>query len=556
MPPFNPHALALFCLAPLNKRAEEVLAHPLNEPFVSVLENGSLALAIGHIRSKAGTSTLATLGRGNADVFVPGSSISKIQCSFELDLDTKVVMLYDRSHGQTTQVSGVHSTPFEHGRARKILVQRDLNEIIGMGGERRNLIQFIVKWHQDEVITTKKINARHDTALDYEDNPRFARTVDEAATVLPSQRATRLHTPGTQQLTMRYVKIDVLGSGQYGEVHKVIDVDSGKLMALKMLKRPVDARKQELEKWRLSLHYALKREVENLARISHPHIIEYITSQGWDGPEVELFMGLKEGTLEALIEDGDCQDVAELVFHQMLQALDCLSLNDIVHRDVKPENILYTTRPNKQFQFQLGDFGLCNRVVNAKTFAGSPLYMAPEMFQKGEQTHKVDVWSLFVTMLWTLDVGGFRHEWREYQSLSKVHEKVSLLASNEAAVSQIRDMAILNPEGRASAAQMLVKCFDGIGLSTPRDRIPALTTCPIILAVKALPAPTPVRTTRPAYQERKGLQKGRNPAVAAGRYRVEKACHTPQAQAPKTACHPPSKKNLARALTPSRIERL
>jgi serine/threonine protein kinase len=86
----------------------------------------------------------------------------------------------------------------------------------------------------------------------------------------------------------------------------------------------------------------------------------------------------------------------------MLQAFDCLAWKGIVHRDEKPENILYVSQPSGQYQFQLRDFGLCNRVVNAATFAGTRLYMAPKMFRKGGQTSKLDVWSLFVTMLWTL----------------------------------------------------------------------------------------------------------------------------------------------------------
>lgn len=63
--------------------------------------------------------------------------------------------------------------------------------------------------------------------------------------------------------------MDFLGSGQYGKVHKAINVDSGKLMAVEIIKRPVNAKKQQLEHWERSIHYALKREVENLANITH-----------------------------------------------------------------------------------------------------------------------------------------------------------------------------------------------------------------------------------------------------------------------------------------------
>jgi hypothetical protein len=62
-----------------------------------------------------------------------GSSISRLQCSFEIDLDSGVVMLYDRSSIQTTQVSGENATPFESGRLRRVVVQEKLNTIIGTG---------------------------------------------------------------------------------------------------------------------------------------------------------------------------------------------------------------------------------------------------------------------------------------------------------------------------------------------------------------------------------------------------------------------------------------
>lgn len=202
-------------------------------------------------------------------------------------------------------------------------------------------------------------------------------------------------------------------------------------------------------------------------------------------------MGLKEGNLESLVERGVCPvAVANSVFPQMLQALDCIAWNGIVHRDVKPENILYISQPDDQYQFQLGDFGLCNRTVDAATFAGSKLYMPPEMLHGGVQTHKVDVWSFFVTIVWTLDAGEFRQRSTRFKTIAEVHQAVQSAAFNVDSVSKIREMAIVNPEERASAAQMLVKYFDGKGLSTPRNQVPTLTTSlsPTIAAAKVPPA--------------------------------------------------------------------
>jgi hypothetical protein len=106
MPRPQPHPLALFSLIPQNARAKDVVAHPCNSHLVSTLRNGTLALDIGfNIRSQS-CNTLATLGR-NGDIILEGSSIAKVQCSFEIDLDTNVVML------AAARSSGHHFPPFE-----------------------------------------------------------------------------------------------------------------------------------------------------------------------------------------------------------------------------------------------------------------------------------------------------------------------------------------------------------------------------------------------------------------------------------------------------------
>jgi serine/threonine protein kinase len=75
--------------------------------------------------------------------------------------------------------------------------------------------------------------------------------------------------------------------------------------------------------------------------------------------------------------------------------------------------------------------------MDAVTFTGSHMYMAPEMFQKGGQTSKLDVWSLFITILWTLDTGGFCQRSNQFKSIKDVQEMVLHIASNIDAVSKI-----------------------------------------------------------------------------------------------------------------------
>lgn len=246
MPRSSPHPFALFSLSPIagNERAKDVINHPRNSQFISTLPDGSLALDIGfNIRSQFPT-TLATLGRSEAaDICLQGARIARIQCCFEIDLDTGVIMLHDKSTSQTTQVYGANSMPFEHGRPRRILVQPDFNTIIGMGGVGRNLVMFELVWHSS---ATQTIAAAKDLGMlaGQAEQDHLAPTAD--------------HTPGSTQLGMRHVikEGNRIGSGSYGVVYKTIDVDSGRFMAVKVIKQP-------------AILYTLKREVETLSNISH-----------------------------------------------------------------------------------------------------------------------------------------------------------------------------------------------------------------------------------------------------------------------------------------------
>ncbi|EDN07296.1 predicted protein [Histoplasma mississippiense (nom. inval.)] len=239
--------------------------------------------------------------------------------------------------------------------------------------------------------------------------------------------------------------------------------------------------------------------------------------------------------MESLVEIGSAAGFEPLLFHHMLQALDCLAFHGLIHRDVKPENILYVTGSDGQYLFQLGDFGLCNRKVVAESAVGTLLYMAPEIFYETEQTHKVDVWSLFVTMLWTLDT-GFRQICGSFNGVGEIHQAISLAASQLPTVARIKEMAIVDAENRASAAQMLLKHFNGKGLSTPQNQVPALRTTP------AGPATPVSRTGQP-----KGPQNHASPPTAAGQYGVGQALQDPSQ---RLALDPMTDVRLGQAFSP------
>ena len=265
MPHLEPHHLALFSLIPDNDQAHAILAHPDTIHLVSLIPNTEWpenpdrvvsGLNIGfHIGSKS-RYTLATLGRSGADITVEGSNISRIQCSFEICQATNKIMLYDRSNSMSTQLCGRNAVPFELGRKpRRVVVDRSLNDEFGFGGDGCNLVRFKICWHMSASNVRDQINNR-------EDSPCFARTMDETPTVQPFRRVTRIHYPGNGEPEIRYADMGLLGSGQFAEVRKIVNIGSGEIMAVKRIRWP----EQQFQ----SRGYAvMKREVEIWGRTSN-----------------------------------------------------------------------------------------------------------------------------------------------------------------------------------------------------------------------------------------------------------------------------------------------
>lgn len=204
-----------------------------------------------------------------------------------------------------------------------------------------------------------------------------------------------------------------------------------------------------------------------------PHIVEYIGHQLVD-ERLEIFTELKEGNVEHLMRRGTFKQPSggpiKVLLHHVLQAIDFLAYKKVVHRDIKPANILFTETSPTTYLFQLTDFGLCNAVENASSFAGSPIFMAPEILLGGGrfQTSKVDVWSLFVTLAFVLDVNGYQRR-KMISHKQIINEAVQ--AAEGLPMSPLKDMVVEDPSQRASAAELLRNLFDGVGVTTTAEEV-------------------------------------------------------------------------------------
>jgi serine/threonine protein kinase len=151
-----------------------------------------------------------------------------------------------------------------------------------------------------------------------------------------------------------------------------------------------------------------ERETEIAANIDHPHVVTIYDSG--EGPGDQLFIAMRyvEGTtMEDLIaEQGPLgQEMAAKLISQVGSALDAAHEQGLVHRDVKPANVLLAASTNGgEYQAYLTDFGLAKRLSSDTVFTAAGLmvgtidYMAPEQAQGQLVDLRADVYALGATL--------------------------------------------------------------------------------------------------------------------------------------------------------------
>jgi serine/threonine-protein kinase len=187
----------------------------------------------------------------------------------------------------------------------------------------------------------------------------------------------------------KYKITGVLGKGGMGEVYEAYDNEIGRTVALKIIK----SQYANDRKYRMRF----ERESHAAASLQEPHVIPIHGFGEIDG-SLFLDMRLVRGTdLESLLQkEPVAPSRAVAIIGQIAAALDAAHADGLIHRDVKPQNILVT---RADFAY-LVDFGIAEvmgddtRLTAANMRVGSWAYMAPERFADQEITPAVDIYSL------------------------------------------------------------------------------------------------------------------------------------------------------------------
>ncbi len=191
----------------------------------------------------------------------------------------------------------------------------------------------------------------------------------------------------------QYSVVGVIGQGGMATVYRAHQETMDRDVAIKVITGQLASNPSFIARF--------ERETRLIAKLQHPHILP-VYDFGRDGEQVYLVMRLVEGgSLDVRLEGGALPlDKAAQMFTQIASAMTYAHNRGIIHRDMKPNNILLDSEDNSY----LTDFGIA-KMVAANTHLtasgavmGTPAYMAPEQWRSEDIDARADIYSLGIML--------------------------------------------------------------------------------------------------------------------------------------------------------------
>ncbi len=255
--------------------------------------------------------------------------------------------------------------------------------------------------------------------------------------------------------------LDRLGRGGMATVYKGKHVGLNKFMAVKILPPASSRTKSMMERF--------IKEARAAAKIEHPNIVQVYdvdTQEGYNFILMQYVEG--ESVQDVLARDGKFDErEGTRVMRECAKGLDAAHKASLVHRDIKPDNIMITSKG----EVKLADFGLAQEVqasgkVGTAVVAGTPYYMSPEQWDGRNVDARSDLYSLGITFYLML-TGKRPYDGASPIDLMKQHltakpssprKLVTSLSDGICAI--IGKLMAKDPKARYQSADELLRDFD------------------------------------------------------------------------------------------------
>lgn len=286
--------------------------------------------------------------------------------------------------------------------------------------------------------------------------------------------ATSLESPssegGSGRPVFKWVKGDLIGRGTYGRVYLALNATTGEMIAVKQVELPTTASDREDIRQK-NVVAALKSEIETLKDLDHPNIVSYL---GYEETRQTLSIFLEYvpgGSVgSCLRKHGKLEEATIKSFlNQILEGLSYLHGRNILHRDLKADNLLV----DHQGTVKISDFGTVRKSediygnVASMSVQGSIFWMAPEVMSLSSRGYsaKVDIWSLGCVVL---EMFAGRRPWSEEEA---VHAMFKIGAErkappippdvrlSKAATHFLKTCFYVDPTKRPTASRLLEHVF-------------------------------------------------------------------------------------------------
>lgn len=198
----------------------------------------------------------------------------------------------------------------------------------------------------------------------------------------------------------RYQPLETLAKGSFGVVIKALDLSDNSEVAVKIIPKN-NSNESSINQF--------KEEVKALTKINHSNIVKLYDFFETKDNMYFVMEYVKGGTLNEMMRRRNylfSEDEARIIIENVLKAVEHLHKLNICHRDIKPDNIMFSDY-NDISSIKIIDFGLSTQSCdNIQMFCGTFSFMAPERLMKLNYSEKSDIWSIGIITYMLLKNGN------------------------------------------------------------------------------------------------------------------------------------------------------